>query len=73
MFQELEEIYSDLCSTVADGIIQGAEIVSNRVSTFQCMQKSHSYVFFEMRVFEIVLYKYVYIFKLNYLKPNLLK
>lgn len=31
MFQELEEIYSDLCSTVAEAVLQDAEIVSTRV------------------------------------------
>ncbi|XP_030766909.1 uncharacterized protein LOC115890735 isoform X3 [Sitophilus oryzae] len=30
LLQELEEIYSDLCSTVTDAIIQGAEIISTR-------------------------------------------
>lgn len=32
LLQELEEVYSDLCSTVTEAIIQGAEVVSNRVS-----------------------------------------
>ncbi|CAH1122786.1 unnamed protein product [Ceutorhynchus assimilis] len=30
LLQELEEIYTDLCSTVTDAVIQGAEIVSSR-------------------------------------------
>lgn len=32
LFQELEEIYSDLCSTVTDAVLQGAEVVSSRVN-----------------------------------------
>jgi len=34
LLQELEEIYTDLCSTVTEAVIQGAEIVSSRVSGF---------------------------------------
>lgn len=34
LFQELEEIYTDLCSSVSDSILQGAEVVSSRVSCF---------------------------------------
>ncbi|XP_018568029.1 uncharacterized protein LOC108908470 [Anoplophora glabripennis] len=30
LLQELEEIYSDLCSTVTDAVLQGAEVVSSR-------------------------------------------
>ncbi|XP_060529110.1 uncharacterized protein LOC132703706 isoform X4 [Cylas formicarius] len=30
LLQELEEIYTDLCSTVTDAVIQGAEVVSSR-------------------------------------------
>ncbi|XP_048522314.1 uncharacterized protein LOC109542090 isoform X2 [Dendroctonus ponderosae] len=30
LLQELEEIYEDLCSTVADAVLQGAEVVSSR-------------------------------------------
>ncbi|XP_071050328.1 guanine nucleotide exchange factor VAV2 isoform X10 [Onthophagus taurus] len=30
LLQELEEIYSDLCSTVADSVLQGAEVLSTR-------------------------------------------
>lgn len=30
LLQELEEIYTDLCSTVTEAVIQGAEIVSSR-------------------------------------------
>ncbi|GJQ87483.1 hypothetical protein Trydic_g19242 [Trypoxylus dichotomus] len=30
LLQELEEIYCDLCSTVADAVLQGAEVVSSR-------------------------------------------
>lgn len=32
LFQELEEIYVDLCATVTESILQGAEVVSSRVS-----------------------------------------
>ncbi|CAH1154321.1 unnamed protein product [Phaedon cochleariae] len=30
LLQELEEIYTDLCSTVTEAVLQGAEVVSNR-------------------------------------------
>ncbi|XP_057670489.1 uncharacterized protein LOC130902399 isoform X2 [Diorhabda carinulata] len=30
LLQELEDIYVDLCSTVTDAVVQGAEVVSNR-------------------------------------------
>ncbi|CAG9860266.1 unnamed protein product [Phyllotreta striolata] len=35
LLQELEEIYIDLCSTLTDAVLQGAEVVSNR-SMEQC-------------------------------------
>ncbi|XP_072381378.1 uncharacterized protein Stacl isoform X6 [Diabrotica undecimpunctata] len=35
LLQELEDIYVDLCSTVTDAVLQGAEVVSNR-SMEQC-------------------------------------
>uniref|UniRef100_A0A6P7EYR5 Uncharacterized protein LOC114324758 isoform X1 n=1 Tax=Diabrotica virgifera virgifera TaxID=50390 RepID=A0A6P7EYR5_DIAVI len=35
LLQELDEIYVDLCSTVTDAVLQGAEVVSNR-SMEQC-------------------------------------
>lgn len=34
LMQELEEIYTDLCNTMADTILQGADAVSAKVSTF---------------------------------------
>ncbi|KAG5894684.1 hypothetical protein JTB14_014333 [Gonioctena quinquepunctata] len=38
LLQELEEIYTDLCSTVTDAVLQGAEVVSNRA-----MEQSRRY------------------------------
>ncbi|XP_074036560.1 SH3 and cysteine-rich domain-containing protein isoform X9 [Leptinotarsa decemlineata] len=32
LLQELEEIYTDLCSTVTEAVLQGAEVVSNRAT-----------------------------------------
>lgn len=32
LLQELEEIYSDLCSIVSEAVLQGAEAISTRVS-----------------------------------------
>ena len=32
--QELEEVYSDLCTMLADSVLQGAEVISTRVSSF---------------------------------------
>lgn len=31
LLQELEDIYNDLCSIVAEGVLQGAEAISIRV------------------------------------------
>lgn len=30
--QELEEIYTDLCGTVSEAVLQGSEVVASRVS-----------------------------------------
>lgn len=32
LLQELEDIYNDLCATVSEAVIQGAEVISSKVS-----------------------------------------
>lgn len=39
LLQELEEIYSDLCSIVSEAVLQGAEAISTRVSFFYFLFK----------------------------------
>lgn len=34
LLQELEEIYTDLCNIVAEAVLQGAEAISTRVSSY---------------------------------------
>lgn len=39
-FQELEEVYSDLCATLSESVLQGAEIIASRVSRFCALWNS---------------------------------
>jgi hypothetical protein len=45
LFQELEEVYSDLCSTLSESVLQGAEIISARVSQFSMVCKLFSEIY----------------------------
>ncbi|XP_017768879.1 PREDICTED: uncharacterized protein LOC108557015 [Nicrophorus vespilloides] len=52
LLQELEEIYKDLCSTLTEAVLQGAEVVSARVS-LQLKRFEMSSKFFNPKTTEI--------------------